>query len=120
MKICVVGSGYVGLVTGCCLAEIGNHVICADLDQSKIDGLNNGVLPIYEPGLDEMAERNTKQGRLTFSADPQASVKGVDVVFVAVGTPSRSDGGEWAFFLFFRYNVVSRQPTISTLYPSWL
>ena len=71
---------YVGLVTGCCLAEIGNHVVCADLDKKKIDGLNNGVLPIYEPGLDDMAKRNAEQKRLTFSADPITSIKGVDVV----------------------------------------
>ncbi|KAL7553295.1 hypothetical protein ACHAWF_016562 [Thalassiosira exigua] len=93
MKICVVGSGYVGLVTGCCFAEIGNHVVCADLDRDKIDGLNDGVLPIFEPGLDDMAKRNVAQKRLTFSADPKASIQGVDVIFVAVGTPSRSDGG---------------------------
>mmetsp|Transcript_19511 Transcript_19511/g.35879 ORF Transcript_19511/g.35879 Transcript_19511/m.35879 type:complete len:304 (+) Transcript_19511:96-1007(+) len=92
MKICVVGSGYVGLVTGCCLAEIGNHVICADLDEKKIDGLKNGALPIYEPGLDEMAKRNASQKRLSFSADTSTSIKGVDIVFVAVGTPSRNDG----------------------------
>lgn len=79
--------------SGCCFAEIGNHVVCADLDKKKIDGLNNGVLPIYEPGLDEMVKRNAAQKRLTFSAHPTACVRGVDVVFVAVGTPSRSDGG---------------------------
>ena len=67
--------------------------MCADLDKKKIEGLNNGVLPIYEPGLDEMVARNVAQNRLTFSADPVASIKDVDVVFVAVGTPSRSDGG---------------------------
>ena len=78
---------------GGCFAEIGNHVVCADLDKKKIEGLNNGVLPIYEPGLDEMVARNVAQNRLTFSADPVASIKDVDVVFVAVGTPSRSDGG---------------------------
>ncbi|KAL7540863.1 hypothetical protein ACHAXR_010445 [Thalassiosira sp. AJA248-18] len=93
MKICVVGSGYVGLVTGCCLAEIGNHVVCADLDKKKIEGLNNGVLPIYEPGLDDIAKRNFAEKRLSFSDDPKACVKEADVVFVAVGTPSRSDGG---------------------------
>lgn len=62
------------------MAEIGNHVVCADLDKKKIDGLNNGVLPIYEPGLDDMAKRNAEQKRLTFSADPITSIKGVDVV----------------------------------------
>ena len=71
----------------------GNHVVCADLDEKKIEGLNNGVLPIYEPCLDEMAKRNFEQKRLTFSANPSLSIKGVDVVFVAVGTPSRNDGG---------------------------
>ena len=93
MKICVVGSGYVGLVTGTCFAEIGNHVVCADVDKNKIDSLNIGILPIYEPGLDEMVQRNAKQQRLSFSADPAESLrKGADVVFVAVGTPSRRDG----------------------------
>ena len=71
----------------------GNHVVCADLDEKKIEGLNNGILPIYEPVLDEMAKRNFEKNRLTLSADPIASIKGVDVVFVAVGTPSRNDGG---------------------------
>jgi UDPglucose 6-dehydrogenase len=93
MKICVVGSGYVGLVTGTCFSEIGNHVVCADLAKDKIDNLNQGILPIYEPGLDEMVKRNAEKKRLTFSANPSDAVKGVDVIFVAVGTPSRSDGG---------------------------
>ena len=68
-------------------------MVCADLDEKKIEGLNNGILPIYEPGLDEMAKRNFEQKRLSFSANPVASIKGVDVVFVAVGTPGRKDGG---------------------------
>jgi len=93
MKICVVGSGYVGLVTGGCFSEIGNHVVCADLAKDKIDNLNQGILPIYEPGLEEMVKRNAEKKRLTFSANPKEAVKGVDVIFVAVGTPSRSDGG---------------------------
>ena len=94
MKICVVGSGYVGMVTGACFSEIGNHVVCADVDQSKIDGLIKGVLPIYEPGLDEMVARCVKQKRLSFSADPAETVRTIkpDIVFVAVGTPSRRDG----------------------------
>jgi len=93
MKICVVGSGYVGLVTGGCFSEIGNHVVCADLAKEKIDNLNKGILPIYEPGLEEMVKRNAEKKRLTFSSNPKEAVKGVDVIFVAVGTPSRSDGG---------------------------
>ncbi|KAL7465669.1 hypothetical protein ACHAXS_005987 [Conticribra weissflogii] len=94
MKICVVGSGYVGLVTGTCFSEIGNHVVCVDIDQSKIDGLHKGILPIYEPGLDDMVSRCVKAKRLSFSADPAAVLReeGPDVVFVAVGTPSRRDG----------------------------
>ena len=100
MKILVVGSGYVGLVTGCCFAEIGNHVTCADVDKAKIDNLNRGILPIYEPGLQEMAARNVKQHRLSYSSDPaDALSNGPDVVFVAVGTPPRRDGGAHLGFI---------------------
>ena len=72
---------------------VGNHVVCADLATDKIENLNKGILPIYEPGLEEMVKRNAEKKRLTFSANPSEAVKGVDVIFVAVGTPSRSDGG---------------------------
>ena len=92
MKITVVGTGYVGLVVGACLAETGNEVICADLDQAKIDGLKGNVLPIYEPGLEEYVARNQAAGRLSFTTDVPASVATADVVFIAVGTPPDEDG----------------------------
>lgn len=92
MKITVIGSGYVGLVTGACLAELGNDVFCLDLDQKKIDQLNQGKSPIYEPGLEDVIRRNQLAGRLTFSTDVQASVLHGDIQFVAVGTPPDEDG----------------------------
>ena len=92
MNITVVGSGYVGLVVGGCLAETGNAVICADVDEAKIEGLRNNILPIYEPGLDDYVERNQKQGRLSFTTDIGAAIATADVVFIAVGTPPDEDG----------------------------
>ena len=92
MNITVVGTGYVGLVVGACLAETGNNVICADVDATKIDGLTRNVLPIYEPGLDDYVERNQKQERLVFTTDIPAAVASADVVFIAVGTPPDEDG----------------------------
>jgi len=92
MKIAVVGTGYVGLVTGTCFAEVGIDVTCIDIDQKKIDNLHNGILPIYEPGLEEMVARNVKSGRLNFSTSLADSIKGADVAFIAVGTPPGEDG----------------------------
>ena len=92
MNITVVGSGYVGLVVGGCLAETGNAVICADVDEAKIEGLRNNILPIYEPGLDDYVERNQKQGRLSFTTDIGEAIASADVVFIAVGTPPDEDG----------------------------
>ncbi|HET7186954.1 MAG TPA: UDP-glucose/GDP-mannose dehydrogenase family protein [Gemmatimonadaceae bacterium] len=92
MNITVVGTGYVGLVVGACLAETGNAVTCADVDRAKIDGLKQNVLPIYEPGLDDYVERNQKQQRLVFTTDIPAAVQSADVVFIAVGTPPDEDG----------------------------
>jgi UDPglucose 6-dehydrogenase len=92
LNITVVGTGYVGLVAGACLAETGSQVTCADVDQAKIDGLKRNVLPIYEPGLDSLVERNQQQGRLTFTTDVAAAVASADVVFIAVGTPPDEDG----------------------------
>lgn len=87
MKIVVVGTGYVGLVTGSCLAEVGTEVICIDVNVQKIENLQKGILPIYEPGLDEIVERNFKKGRLHFSTSLDEAIIGAQVVFIAVGTP---------------------------------
>jgi UDPglucose 6-dehydrogenase len=92
VNITVIGTGYVGLVLGACLAETGNPIVCADLDQAKIDGLKRNVLPIYEPGLDDYVERNQSQGRLQFTTDVPAAISTADVVFIAVGTPPDEDG----------------------------
>ena len=92
MNITVIGTGYVGLVVGACLAETGNPVVCADLDQDKIEGLKRNVLPIYEPGLDDYVARNQSQQRLTFTTDVAAAIARADVVFIAVGTPPDEDG----------------------------
>jgi UDPglucose 6-dehydrogenase len=92
VKIAVIGTGYVGLVVGACLAENGNDVICADVDQAKIDGLKENILPIYEPGLDGLVERNQKQGRLHFTTDVAGAVSHGEVAFIAVGTPPDEDG----------------------------
>ena len=92
MKITIIGTGYVGLVTGACLAELGNDVFCLDVDQSKVDILNNGGIPIHEPGLEDVVARNRAAGRLKFSTDLAASVAHGDVQFIAVGTPPDEDG----------------------------
>ncbi len=92
MKITVVGTGYVGLVTGTCFAEVGIDVTCVDIDKVKIDNLNKGIIPIYEPGLEDMVHRNVKKGRLHFTTDLASTLNGCEVVFSAVGTPPDEDG----------------------------
>jgi UDPglucose 6-dehydrogenase len=93
MRIVVVGSGYVGLVSGACFADFGHTVVCVDKDQGKIARLEAGEMPIYEPGLDQLVETNRRAGRLTFTTDLGASIAGAEVVFLAVGTPSRRGDG---------------------------
>ncbi len=93
MRIAMIGSGYVGLVSGACFSEFGVHVCCVDKDQGKIDRLKKGEIPIYEPGLDELVTRNVNAGRLSFTTDLAEAMKGVDAVFIAVGTPSRHGDG---------------------------
>jgi len=92
MKIAVAGAGYVGLVTAACLAELGNEVICVDIDEDKISSLNGGIIPIYEPGLEELAIRNKNRHRLAFSTDLRRAIKESDIVFICVGTPPKENG----------------------------
>ena len=93
MRIAVIGTGYVGLVSGACFSEFGVDVVCVDKDSAKIESLRNGRMPIFEPGLDKLVENNVKDGRLAFSTDVKQAVKGADAVFIAVGTPSRRGDG---------------------------
>ena len=93
MRIAIFGIGYVGLVTGTCLAEVGHEVFCVDIDQARVDGLNNGVVPIYEPGLEPMVRANHGAGRLHFTTDAAHAIARGDIVFIAVGTPPDEDGG---------------------------
>jgi UDPglucose 6-dehydrogenase len=92
MRVTVFGTGYVGLVTGTCLAEVGNHVVCVDIDQAKVDGLNQGVIPIYEPGLEEIVLANHKAQRIEFTNRAEAAVDHGEIIFIAVGTPPDEDG----------------------------
>lgn len=92
MKIAIVGTGYVGLVTGTCFAEMGTNVVCVDVDTKKIENLKNGIIPIYEPGLEEMVHRNREAGRLCFTTELQSCIDDVEVLFCAVGTPPDEDG----------------------------
>jgi len=92
MKVAIFGTGYVGLVTGTCLAEVGHAVTCIDIDTGKVEGLNRGVIPIYEPGLEPMVKANHAAGRLRFTTDAAQAVRAADIVFIAVGTPPDEDG----------------------------
>src|SRR5437588_12601022 len=92
-SICVVGgTGYVGLTTGACFADLGNEVVCLDINEEKIARLNRGELPIYEPGLEEVVERNVRAGRLTFTTDYAEAVPGAEFLFIAVNTPQSPQG----------------------------
>ncbi len=105
MRISVIGAGYVGLVTGTCFAELGNNVICVDNDTSKIEKLNRGIIPIYEPGLDDLLHRSVKEGRLSFTTSIQEGVLQSEVIFIAVGTPPKEDGEADLSYI----EVVARQ-----------
>ena len=87
-RITIVGTGYVGLVTGTCLADLGNKITCVDIDESMIAVLNNGEIPIFEPGLKELIQNNVSKGRLSFSTEVAKSINDSEIIFIAVGTPS--------------------------------
>src|SRR5512135_2158892 len=91
-QICVVGVGYVGLVTGACFADLGNKVIALDVDEQRIQNLKKGVMPIFEPGLDELVKHNVTAGRLSFTTSYADALKGAEFAFIAVGTPSGANG----------------------------
>ena len=93
MRVAMIGTGYVGLVSGACLADFGHSVVCIDKDQDKIARLKAGEIPIFEPGLEELVQANVKGGRLSFSTDPAEVVGDCDAVFIAVGTPTREEDG---------------------------
>ncbi|HEY0044494.1 MAG TPA: nucleotide sugar dehydrogenase, partial [Allosphingosinicella sp.] len=93
MRIAMIGTGYVGLVSGACFSDFGHHVTCVDKDAGKIDALHRGVMPIFEPGLDRLVERNVQGGRLSFTTDLASGVADADAIFIAVGTPSRRGDG---------------------------
>ena len=88
----MIGTGYVGLVSGVCFSDLGNDVICVDKDTNKINNLRNSVIPIYEPGLDELVKKNFKAGRLSFTSDLSKAVKSSNIIFICVGTPTKKNG----------------------------
>ncbi len=92
MRVTIFGTGYVGLVTGTCLAEVGNHVVCVDVDEAKVEGLNNGVIPIYEPGLESLVLSNHSEKRIEFTTDAANGIEHGEIIFIAVGTPPDEDG----------------------------
>jgi len=92
MKLCMVGTGYVGLVSGVCFSDLGNEVVCVDTDKKKINNLKNSIVPIYEPGLEELIKKNHKAGRLSFTTDLSSAVKNSKIIFICVGTPTKKNG----------------------------
>ena len=92
MKLCMIGTGYVGLVSGACFSDLGNSVVCVDIDKNKINQLKQGIIPIYEPGLEEIVKKNIKNKRLSFSFDFDKSIKDSDIIFICVGTPKKNNG----------------------------
>ncbi|MHC9013469.1 UDP-glucose dehydrogenase family protein [Stenotrophomonas rhizophila] len=112
MRVAIFGTGYVGLVTGTCLAEVGHQVICVDIDQAKVDGLNNGIIPIYEPGLEPMVKANHAASRLTFTSDAAAAIAHGQVIFIAVGTPPDEDGSADLQYVLAVARTIGRHITV--------
>ncbi|KAB7630341.1 UDP-glucose dehydrogenase family protein [Stenotrophomonas rhizophila] len=112
MRVAIFGTGYVGLVTGTCLAEVGHQVICVDIDQAKVDGLNNGIVPIYEPGLEPMVKANHDASRLTFTSDAAAAIAHGQVIFIAVGTPPDEDGSADLQYVLAVARTIGRHITV--------
>ena len=111
MKVCVIGTGYVGLVAGAGFADMGNNVVCCDIDAGKIDGLNRGQLPIYEPGLEELVARNVVEKRLSFTADLPAGIADAQIIVLAVGTPPAPDGSADLQHIFKAAETVAKSLT---------
>src|SRR5476649_1214324 len=114
MQIAIIGTGYVGLVSGACFSEFGLNVVCVDKDAAKIERLKRGEMPIYEPGLDQLVESNVRAERLSFSTDLKPAVAGADAVFIAVGTPSRRGDGHADLSYVFGAPRRSRPPSPDT------
>ena len=109
MKICIIGTGYVGLVSGACFADLGNSVFCVDHDVNKIDMLNNNQIPIFEPGLEELVSKNYSSGRLKFTTDLNNAVKNSNIIFICVGTPtSKKKSGANLQYVFKAANDLSK------------
>ena len=97
MKLCIIGTGYVGLVSGVCFSDIGNTVYCVDKDKNKISSLNKGIVPIYEPGLEEILKRNHKKKKLIFTTNLKEAVNKSDIIFICVGTPTKKNSNSAVF-----------------------
>ncbi len=119
MKLCMIGTGYVGLVSGVCFSDLGNTVYCVDKDLNKINNLNNGIIPIYEPGLEEILKKNYKQKRLFFTTDLKKAVINSDLIFICVGTPTKKNSNSANLKYVFNVahelkNIISKYKIIIT------
>lgn len=112
MRICIVGAGYVGLTTAAALADFGHEVICVDMEESKIESLRQGNVPIYEPGLDELINKNINNNMLFFSSQVEESIKDYPIILIAVGTPSQEDGSSNLTFINQVVEVIASTTTV--------
>lgn len=115
MRVSIFGTGYVGLVTGTCLADVGHQVVCVDIDHAKVDGLNNGVIPIYEPGLEPMVKANHAASRLAFTTDAESAIAHGQVIFIAVGTPPDEDGSADLQYVLAVARTIGRHMRVPTV-----